>query len=1081
MSPPLTGLPDARVGHLVVYPNAIGIARIGAVDGPRLKLEMFESAAQPVVGERWVSATEVRRHQLGVQTRVYWRDQTTGVWQAGRVVGGGPDEYFVRVPNADSDLRVDEVDLRVRWERPVADPLQVLLAGAQESPLYRDARVPVLRSHVVQRAACASVPAVVSSRVQLHAHQVETAARVLGDPVQRYLLADEVGLGKTIEAGFVIRQRFLDDPRSKVVVITPDSLRRQWRDEMVSRFFVDDFPAGTFKIGLHETPESWGRYSEFDLVVIDEAHQLVGADPAYHPYPELCALSHAVPRLLLLSATPVLQRETTHLGLLHLLDPNLYRWEELEAFRQRLGVRRELARAMFALDPGFPFLLPDALNDVRERLPPDRRFEELAAAVTSHLDAEGNVVATEGGATLERAVEAVRGHVGETYRLHRRVIRHRRATVVGADLDDEALLPAFEVTGRRRPKIMALSSQEHQGAVRALEDWQATVRDATLDAGADPTPYAAAFAVLASRTGGPADDLRAALLWRLTGDETAARAADLSKDERRALAAAPVHASERAIADFLDDLLERDGLAEVIAKLAPAAGARAVIFAGPGSLGAQVARELSRGRFAGAVREHIAAAGAEESEAAVTAWRDNGGVLVCDSSADDGRNFQQASLVIHLRLPANPNTLEQRIGRVDRYGSGRPAQQIVFGDDTATVSAAWRELLIEGYGVFDRSISALQDAVARDLDAVWAAALADGVDGVAAMRTAVEEALSNELRSVSQLDMLEASYDADSHTRDLALDIARYELDTSGDRDPLLRLLGGDDGFRMFVRRRQNGCLDVEPGSREPLMSPRLLARLRAVPAHSRSAYTDRWLALKNVGRVFRIGNPLVDAVAQVLELDDRGRASAHWRVDPSWDSDPLAYFGFVYLVEADVSAALRVIGDRAVDDRPVRRRADRALPPFTRGVWIPADSDSAVEDQSLVAWLESPYRNDDDDVNLSHRRIGPLHALFGGQHSFADSATGAESAARTELARVSDLRALCDAAAQALRNEGAVLAAQAQARGAAGRLLADDESLVLDRSLNDALVSGVETPTVRLLAVTCLVRSRRRWSEDAA
>jgi ATP-dependent helicase HepA len=770
-----------------------------------------------------------------------------------------------------------------------------------------------------------------------------------------------------------------------------------------------------------------------------------------------------------------------HLGLLHLLDPSLYRWEDLEPFRQRLSVRRELARAMFALDPEFPFLLPDALNDVRERLPADRRFEALAWAVTAKIDAEGNVVAAEDGASLARAVEAVRGHVGETYRLHRRVIRHRRATIVGADLDDEALLPAFEVTGRRRPKIITLSSLEHQGAVRALEEWQATVRDAALDTGTDPAPYAAAFAVLASRTGGPADDLREALRWRLTGDEDAARAADLSKDERRALGASPVQPTEHAIASSLDDLPERDGLAEIIAKLAPMAGARAVIFAGAGSLAEQVARDLVRINFAGAVRKHISASGAEESEAAVTAWRDNGGVLVCDSSADDGRNLQHANLVVHLRLPANPNALEQRIGRVDRYGSGRPAQQVVFGDETATVGAAWRGLLLEGYQVFDRSISALQDAVARDVDAVWGAAILDGADGIAGMRETIEQRLRDELRSVAQLDMLEASYDADSFRHNLALDIARYEFDTSGDRDPLLRLVGGDDGFRMSVRQRQNGCFDVEPASSAPLMSPRLLSRLRAVPVRSRSGFTDRWAALQNGGRLFRIGNPLVDAVGDVLQLDDRGRASAHWRVDPSWLTDPLAYFGFVYLVEADVSAAQRVVGERAADTHPARRRADRALAPFIRSVWIPADTEMAVEDQALLAWLEAPYQHSGDDVNLSFRRVAPLHALFGGQHGFADGATAAESTARIELARVTDLRARCDSAAVVLRNEGAVLAAQAEARGAAGRLLDDDESLVLDRALSDALVTGIEVPTVQLIAVTCLVRSSLRWSVYAS
>lgn len=1076
----MIGSLSLRIGQLVLHPNAIGIARIGAVDGCQLKLEMFESAALPVVGEQWVPAAEVRRHQLGVQTRVYWRDQTTGAWQAGRVVGGGPDEYFVRVPNADSDLRVNEADLRVRWDRPVADPLQVLLAGAQESPLYRDSRLPVLRSHVDQRAACASVPAVVSSRVQLHAHQVETAARVLGDPVQRYLLADEVGLGKTIEAGYVIRQRFLDDARSKVVVITPDSLRRQWRGEMVGRFFIDDFPAATFRIGSHEKPERWEQYSDFDLVVVDEAHRLVGTDPAEHPYPELRALCHAAPRLLLLSATPNLQREATHLGLLHLLDPSLYRWDALEPFRQRLAVRRELARAMFALDSEYPFLLPDALNDVRDLLPQDRRFEELAGEVTAKIDAAGNVIASEDDAGLARALEAVRGHVGETYRLHRRVIRHRRTTVIGADLDDEALLPAFDVTGRRRPRLVVLNSLEHQAAVRALEEWRASVSDAALDAGTDPAQHAPALAVLASRIGGPAGDLREALRWRLTGNEAAALAADLSKDERRVLAAPPVRPAEHAICNSLDELEEQDGLAEVIAKLTPTAGARAVIFAGAGSLAEEVAHELVRSNYAGAVHRHITAAGSEESEAAVIAWSKHGGILVCDASAEDGRNFQQANLVVHLRLPANPNTLEQRLGRVDRYGNGRPAQQLAMGDEGASVGAAWRGLLTDGYQVFDRSISALQDAVARDLDAVWAAAISDGADGIAGMRATIERSMTDELRSLAQLDMLEASYDADSNARDLALDIARYELDGSGDRDPLLRLVGGDDGFRMSVWRRQNGGFDITQTSRAPLMSPRLLARLRAVPTPSRSGFTDRWLALKNGGRLFRIGNPLVDAVGEVLQLDDRGRASAHWRVDPTWRSDSLAYFGFVYLVEADISAALDVIGERVADMRSVRRRADRALAPFMRTVWIPADTEKAVEDPALLAWLEAPYRNNGDDVNLSFQRLAPLHALFGGQHGFAAGATGAESAARSELARVTDLRAQCNSAAEALRNEGAVLAAQAEARGAAGRLLDDDESLVLDRDLSAALVAGIDVPTVQLIAVTCLVRSSHRWSLDA-
>lgn len=1068
------------IGQFVLCADAPGVARIGSVDGSKLKLEWFESAAQPVADERWVPAGAVRRHQLGVQTRVYWRDAATALWQAGRVIGGGPEEYFIRVPNADSDVRIKESDLRVRWDRPVEDPLQVLLAGAQESPHYRDARLPVLCGQVVQRAVSGSLPAIVSSSVQLHRHQVETAARILADPVQRYLLADEVGLGKTIEAGFVIRQRFIDDPRAKVAVIAPDAIRRQWRDEMVTRFFVDDFPAATFKIGSHESSDTWERYADFDLVVIDEAHQLIGLDPTEQPYPRLQSLCHSVPRLLLLSATPILQRETTHLGLLHLLDSDLYKWEELEAFRRRLAVRRELARLMYALDPAFPFLLPDAINDVRTLLPSDPRFEDLVSGVTAQLDPDGNLLPERDELGLARAVEAVRGHVGETYRLHRRVIRNRRATIIDAELDDEALLPAFEVTGRQRPRVVALESLEHQTGVQGLEDWRTAIRDSILDTGGDLASYTGAFAVLASRTGGPIDDLRAALKYRLTRSDEAAQFAGLALDERRALTAAEVLPGESAICESLAEHAEHDAVAEIARLLAPAGQGRAVLFAGPGSLAGRVARALVDGRFPGAVHQHTAAVGPESAEAAVSAWNSGDGLLVCDQSADDGRNLQRASLVLHLRLPASPNTLEQRVGRVDRYGSGKPARQVIFGDLSASVVAGWRKLLLDGYRIFDRSISALQDVVARDLDSVWIAALSDGIDGLSNAMPAIAQELDDELKSVAQLDMLEASYDATHGLRDLALDIARFEQDVHSARDPFLRLMGGDDGFRMFVRRRQNGGFDIEPSAKPPLLGPSLLNRLRAVPAPARSGFTDRWAAVKSGGRLFRIGNPLVDAVDDVLEIDDRGRASAHWRVDNTWEGDPLAYFGFVYLVEADVSVARQLPGRSRIDEGALRRRADRALAPFVRTVWIPADDEKAVEDEALLRWLDREYRNDDDDVNLSSRRVVPLHALFGGAEGFSRGALSAASAASTELMRVTDLRARCAAAAEALRNEVAVLGAQAAARQDAGRLLEDHESLILDRDLNEALVAGIEGPTIRTLAVTCLVRSRRRWSQVA-
>ena len=1085
------GVVRSAVGQLVVHPKSPGIARIAEIADDRARLDLFESAAQPVGDSLWAPLTEVRRCRLGRQTRVFWRERATGSWRAGRVVGGGPDEYFVRPPNSETDVRLDESDLRVRWDRPLADPLQVLLTGAQESPLYRDARLPMIRSLVAQRAACASMPAISSSRVQLYAHQIETAVQILSDPVQRYMLADEVGLGKTIEAGFVIRQRLLDDPSSRILVVAPDPLRRQWRDEMLTKFFIDDCPQAEFKISSHDRPQRWGQYHGFDLVVVDEAHRLAGIGPYEQPYGALRALCHAVPRVLLLSATPVLQRETTQLGLLHLLDPDLYRWEDLDLFRQRLVVRRELARAVYAIDPDLTFLLADTLRQIRSLLPTDDQLDLLSASVLQHLDASGDLLATATPNSLAQAVDAVRAHVGETYRLSRRVIRHRRATVLDAALDDEGLLPPFEVTGRQRPGRLSLSSTEDHAAVRALELWQSTVRNAVLDAGRDPTGYGRVLAVLAARTGGPVDDLRAALQWRLSGRESDALLAYLSDDDRSALTAVPVQPGESAILDMLCAIEDRDALHQTVKAVATiATGARSVLFVGPGSFATQIATALVDSNVAGAVHTHTADAGTDASDSAVNAWNRHGGILVCDHTADDGRNLQRADLVVHLRLPSNPNVLEQRLGRVDRYGTRAPARQKILGDEDPTLLTAWRDLLLDGYETFTTSISALQDAIARDLDAVWDAAFDGGIDGLVAIRPVVTANLGTELRALRELDVLESSFHVSRGVRNLALDISRQEGATSDARDPFIRLIAGDDGFRLSVRHSDSGRVDIVPAAGEPLMSERLLAPLRAVPDQSRSGYVDRWLALREGGRLFRVGNPLVDAVGRIVDMDDRGRASAQWRVDPAWDADPLAYFGFVYLVEADIQSAAIASANQERDihseqwDRhgqvALRRRVDRALAPFTQTVWIASDTETAVENSRLTSWLESPYRRTATDVNLSVDRIRAVHDLFRGESGFITGAISAESAARRELARIADMSALINSAVATVRSEQAILAAQAAARRSAGRLVHEADSGSQEVAVVDELVRGLESPLVRLLAVTCVVRSRDRWAAHA-
>ena len=189
--------------------NRFGPGKLVAREGDRLVLEFFDSPGQ-APSDRYreaVSRASLTRLRLSPELRVYWQD-VNHRWRSGRIIEANEhNDIYVR--GHEWEGFVPEERLHVRWDKPLADPVGFAEAGLLESPMLAELRLPFLRSILEQRSATHGMRAALSSCIELHRHQVETAWRVLQDPVQRYLLADEVGLGKTIEAGIVIRQAAL--------------------------------------------------------------------------------------------------------------------------------------------------------------------------------------------------------------------------------------------------------------------------------------------------------------------------------------------------------------------------------------------------------------------------------------------------------------------------------------------------------------------------------------------------------------------------------------------------------------------------------------------------------------------------------------------------------------------------------------------------------------------------------------------------------------------------------------------------------------------------------------------------------
>lgn len=1094
------------LGVLVRILEGPGIGKVGEVDAGRVRVDYFESPAATMAQSHWVADHLIHRVLLEREERVWWRSPD-GLWNSGRVIQAGPAQgsYIVRFPNVNYDLPVREEHLYVRWDRPVADPAADLTVRGGSTAPYRDARLPILHSLIRQRSACADMSTFLSSTVEIFPHQVNAALTVLSDPVQRYLLADEVGLGKTIEAGYVIRQILIDNPEARVVVVSPAALRRQWLSELKHKFHTGDFPEATIVVTSHETPEKWAGYKQAELVVVDEAHALVQAGPNEMPYKELCELAHSAQRLLLLSATPVTSGYLTNLGLLHLLDKELYSWERRQEFEDRYRMREELANSVYSLDPEYTYVIRDSIEEIRALVPSnDVRLAQLADEVLGMLDEEDELINPDAQDEFARLVIELRAHISETYRIHRRVIRNRREAVLkeGSGPDAEAL--PYEVRGRRCPDLIHSPSQVVEAGSAFVMRWWSRVREHLENEGMSDqlSQYAMPLAILTSRASALPYDAIDALRWRVLGDAEADERAGLTPQERELLAGVPVAACEESVlaeaeADWPAGAEpSEENLKHVIRALLPVMrkAKRTVVFCGPGRLADALAHLLRRDFPKVVTAQHTRTLGAAKAATEISRWaepKSAQAVLLCDDTAEDGLNLQAADCVVHLRLPWSPNQLEQRLGRVDRYpgpalptASG-PAPQFRLAEDNGpdgSFAEAWATLLGDAYKVFDGSVSTLQDAIAQSVMSVWTGAVEDGPEGLVAQQQDVLARLGKERDEVRKMDLLESIHVSAQRLRSVPAALSEVERDWSDMEGALLaytdaagggiklssleRSIEGSPARRFLINNR----------SSHPLLAPRHWERIKdRIPddeiAH---ALFNRSRALRSRdARLFRVGNPLVDMLSDAVFHDSLGQSAAFRRIDRGMPPghEPQPYFGFDFLIEADTSAALEHVKDSADAARALRRQADRIFPPVIRRVWIEAGTNRPVTVEGQLAFLNRPYDKSKGDRNYNSQRVSELFEVFGGQDHVATYVRDAQQAALRFLHQQTDLSAVCQDAQQKALEVSAVLHSQAQARQAAGRLLRDTESLVTDAKVLTSLAEGLSQPVARVVAAACLVR----------
>lgn len=257
--------------------------------------------------------------------------------------------YHARAENSDDIIKVPESQLGHRLALHTASDR--LFAGQLDSPRWFELRYAALNAK--DRLVRTPIQGLSGARIDLIPHQLFIANEVASRFAPRVLLADEVGLGKTIEAGLILHQQLFTGRAERVLIIVPDALVHQWFVEMVRRFNLhfsiytanrvtslreelkgderEHNPFAVEQLILMSSDELLAFEPEeiaaagWDLLVVDEAHHLDwDAEQPGPTWEAVSLLSAAARGLLLLTATPEQLGQESHFARLQLLDAGRY-------------------------------------------------------------------------------------------------------------------------------------------------------------------------------------------------------------------------------------------------------------------------------------------------------------------------------------------------------------------------------------------------------------------------------------------------------------------------------------------------------------------------------------------------------------------------------------------------------------------------------------------------------------------------------------------------------------------------------------------------------------------------------------
>ncbi len=736
-----------------------------------------------------------------------------------------------------------------------------------------------------------------NARVEPKLHQVFIAHRVTNKLQPRMILADEVGLGKTIEAGLILKELRARGLVDRVLIVCPASLQYQWQNELRSKFNEDfeimnsaaakylgqgkenpfsrrDNLITSISFAQNEARASQIIETPWDLVIFDEAHRVrrsyqsankVQVTLAYALADELKEL---VSGLLLLTATPMQLHPFELYSLVELVEPGLFR--DFQDYERR---RRDLPRLN---------ALMKSLMEWTTLAPQD--LTKQVAAAADLLQSVG--VTPEAVMELEQADRAILiDALATRHPLADTMVRNRKSEIGGfagrkaqsvmVDLTDQELQLFEEIADYLRHEFdMAMANKQNAIGFlmvtyqKMLASSPYAVLESFRKRVVKLTKRLSVHGAKKLKSSDPLDDL----LDDLEDTEALEAVADAELSLTDDLLLVEIHRLQELILKIeqLDGDSKAAQLLDALEDIWSTMGdEKVVIFTAFRSTQTYLKRLIERDLTANGQPVKVAvfngSMSVDQKEDAVRSFRDKHQVLIATEAGGEGRNLQFAHLIVNYDLPWNPMKVEQRIGRLDRIGQKKTvyiynlACRKTVEERVLTVLTTRIRLFEESVGSLDPILGTIEDQLSR--------------------LVMIDKKLFDEEFRALEEDVERRTTKAQENERllgDFALDRASFR------RDEANRVLGhaplataGDlESFSQGVLEHHGGTLMPHAeGGQMISLSPRLATRLAAKGSQHRGAFQPDEALVRDDLDFFALGHPLVEKLIDLALSDDRALA----------------------------------------------------------------------------------------------------------------------------------------------------------------------------------------------------------------